>query len=114
MKLKKILISTLAITLILFLFGGLSQQFPWGVPTTQVVFSSEGKAEIFASNSKIHKFKANELTTEKFDDQFKGKISTLTTDKTFNWIVSTDVKNWQPINYFIREIIIQFFVGLFR
>jgi hypothetical protein len=112
MNTKKIILSTFIMGFILFFWGGLCQQFIWGVPTAQVVFSSETVPEHFG-NTKMLKLNPNELTTEKFDEQFKGKISTFTTDETFNWIVSTDVANWQPLNYVIREVVIQLFAGLF-
>ena len=59
---------------------------------------------------------SNEFTTEKFDDKFGGKISTLTTDKTFSWIISTDIANYNPLKYlafeFLTQLLVAFFLSL--
>jgi Mg2+/citrate symporter len=40
---KKILVSTLAATIILFLWSGVTQMFPWGVPTAQAISAQSSK-----------------------------------------------------------------------
>ncbi|WP_194777651.1 hypothetical protein [Pararhodonellum marinum] len=110
---KKIILSTLVSTVILFLWSGLTQMFPWGVPTAQSVFSqSEQQTESFQTADLIE-VPANSLTTDKFDEQFVNKISTLTTDQTFSWIISKPVGYYSASDYFIKEIITQLIVALF-
>lgn len=97
----------------LFLWSGLTQMFPWGVPTTQTISTqSNSQTESFQTPNLIE-LPPNSLTTEQFDDQFVNKISTLTTDKTFSWIISRPIETYNVSAYFIKEIITQFLVGLF-
>lgn len=110
---KKIIISTLTSTVILFLWSGLTQMFPWGVPTAQTISTqSNNQTESFQTPNLIE-LPPNTLTTEKFDEQFVNKISTLTTDKTFSWIITSPIDNYNISAYFIKEIVTQLLVGLF-
>lgn len=109
---KRLALSVLVITLMLFIFGGIAQMFPWGIPTVNNVYSNSidsdeflGKSGDFLYHEDVKKYEQYALTTEKFDEEFKGKISTFTTDKTFSYIVSTDIKNYNPMDYFIKQII---------
>lgn len=109
---KKIIISTIVSTVILFLWSGVSQMFPWGVPTAQPISSqTTTKTESFQTPNLVE-LPANSLTTDKFDEQFVNKISTLTTDKTFSWIITKPVDYYNVGNYFIKEIITQILVSL--
>jgi hypothetical protein len=109
---KKIIISTLVATLILFLWSGITQMFPWGVPTAQAISAqSIKKTESFQTPNLIE-LPSGTLTTAQFDTQMQGKISTLTTDQTFSWIISTPIANYNPMNYFVKEIFTQFFIAL--
>lgn len=109
---KKIIISTLVSTLILFLWSGLTQMFPWGVPTAQSIATQSNKQTESFQTPNLVELPANSLTTEKFDEQFANKISTLTTDKTFSWIIAKPVDYYNVGNYFIKEIITQLLVAL--
>lgn len=108
---SKVLLSTIVSTVILFLFNGLAQMLPWGVPSTQNVNVqtevSEGQSEV----ANFLKLAPNSLTTHAFDDQFVNKISTLSTDKTFSWIVTQPISE-EYGHYFIKEVITQLLVGL--
>jgi Mg2+/citrate symporter len=109
---KKIIISTIISTVLLFLWSGLTQIFPWGVPTAQTIASQTNKQTESFQTPNLIELPANSLTTNKFDEQFVNKISTLTTDKTFSWIVTKPVDYYNVGNYFIKEIITQLFVAL--
>ncbi|WP_375582798.1 hypothetical protein [Cyclobacterium xiamenense] len=110
---KKIIISTIVSTVILFLWSGITQIFPWGVPTAQSISSqTTAQTESFQTPNLVE-LPANSLTTEKFDEQFVNKISTLTTDKTFSWIISKPVEYYNVGNYFIKEIVTQLLVAMF-
>lgn len=110
---KKVIFSTVTSAVLLFLWSGVSQFFPWGVPTAQTVSTqSTNKTESFQTPNLIE-LPPNSLTSEKFDSQFVNKISTLTTDKTFSWIISSPIERYDVAGYFIREIVTQVLVGFF-
>jgi hypothetical protein len=109
---KKITLSVLVITVILFCFGGLAQMFPWGIPSTQVITAQAGgQTEAFQAPQEI-KMEAGTLTTDAFDEVMVGKISTLTTDKTFSWIISAPISRFDAGTYFALEILTQFLVAV--
>lgn len=110
---KKIILSTIISTVILFLWSGLSQMFPWGVPTTQTIVTQTNKQTESFQTPDLIELPAYSLTTEKFDEQFANKISTLTTDKTFSWIISAPIDKYDISGYFIKEIITQVIVAVF-
>jgi hypothetical protein len=108
---KKISLSILAITVILFCYGGLAQMFPWGIPSTQVITAQAGgQTEAFQAPQEI-KIESGTLTTHAFDEVMVGKISTLTTDKTFSWIISAPLSRYDAKTYFALEILTQFLVA---
>jgi len=110
---KKIIISTIASTIVLFLWSGITQIFPWGVPTTQTISTQTNKQTENFQTPNLIELPSNSLTTNKFDEQFVGKISTLTTDKTFSWIITTPIESYDITGYFIIEILTQLIVALF-
>ena len=112
-SLKRILLSIILMTAVLYIYSGMSQMLPWGVPTAQVVFSQDGEAQIFQSTADIQQFQPYEFTTPKFDEQFRNKISTLSTDETFNWIVSSDIGGYNPTRYLVLEFFTQLLVAVF-
>ena len=109
---KKIIISTLLGTLILFLWSGVTQMFPWGVPTAQSISAQSSKQTSSFQTPNLIELPAGTLTTAQFDDQMLGKISTLTTDKSFSWIISSPIAYYNVGNYFMREVVTQLFVAL--
>jgi hypothetical protein len=109
---NKIIISIIVSTILLFIWGGISQMLPWGISTTQNI-TVETKNNTDQSNiSNLTKLQPNELTTEKFDGQFLDKISTYSTDKTFSWIITQPIQK-DYSGYFIKEIITQLIVAIF-
>jgi hypothetical protein len=109
---KKIIISTIVSTVILFLWSGLTQLFPWGVPTAQAISSQTIKKTESFQTPNLIELPANSLTTENFDNQMVDKISTLTTDKTFSWIITKPTTYYNVGQYFMREVLTQFIVAL--
>jgi hypothetical protein len=109
---KKIVLSTLIGTLILFLWSGVTQMFPWGVPTAQAISAQSSKQTSSFQTPNLVELPAGTLTTAQFDDQMVGKISTLTTDKTFSWIISTPIAYYDVGSYFMKEVLTQLFVAL--
>lgn len=108
---KKLIFATLAMTVILFLWSGISQMFPWGVPSTQVVSTQSVPSAAFQVEN-VLELEAGTLTTDRFDEVFVNKISTLSTDKTFSWIISQPIDQYDAMRYFLFEIITQFLVAL--
>lgn len=95
----------------LFLFSGLSQALPWGVPTAQAVISTTSSVvDDFAPEDAVV-LPANALTTERFDAVVEGRVNTLTTDDTFSWIISIPVEAYDPATYLGLEAATQFAVG---
>ncbi len=105
---KKHLLALLVFTVLLFLWSGLTQILPWGVPTAQKITVQSDSAANRIPN--LIKLEPNTLTTNNFDSTFNNKISTYTTDKTFSWIVTQPLKT-DYTSYFISEIVTQFFIG---
>jgi hypothetical protein len=108
---KQVFISTLVAALILFLWSGVTQMFPWGVPTAQAISAQSAKKTDSFQTPNLVELPAGSLTTDKFDQQMVGKISTLTTDKSFSWIISSPIDYYNVSNYFIREVITQLLVA---
>jgi hypothetical protein len=106
---KRYLFSILAFTILLFMWSGLTQMLPWGIPTAQKITVQE--ESIANEPPNLIKLQPNTLTTEDFDSVFNHKISTYTTEKTFSWIITQPLKT-DYSSYFIGEIITQFLVGI--
>ena len=111
MKIMNLVVGIVVSGIILFLWSGLTQIFPWGVPSTNNIISSQSNQtkEIEASNLK--RFTVNKFTTAEFDQEMVNKVNTLTTDMTFSWIVTKPLSYYNPIHYFMREVLTQFLIG---
>ena len=106
---KKVTLSAVVSTAVLFLWSGVTQMLPWGVPTTQNVSVQTSTHDSEVPN--LVKLPVHSLTTEQFDAQFINKVSTYTTDETFSWIVTQPLRE-DYSTYFIVEAITQFVVAL--
>lgn len=109
---KKIVISTLVSTLILFLWSGMTQMLPWGISSTQNINVQTMDNQKQAEAPNILRFDKTLLVTEKFETQFNNKVSTLSSDKTFSWIVTQPIKS-DYSSYFITEALTQLLVAFF-
>lgn len=107
---KKYVLSALVFTILLFLWSGLTQMLPWGIPTSQKITVQSNS--IVNEIHNLIKLQPNTLTTNDFDSIFNHKISTYTTDSTFSWIITQPLKT-NYTSYFIGEVITQFLVGIF-
>ena len=105
---KKIIISTLVSAVILFLWSGITQMLPWGITSTQNI-STQANNQVDAPN--LIELSPGSLTTDQFETQFLGKISTLSTDHTFSWIITQPLQT-DYTGYFIKEFITQLSVGI--
>jgi hypothetical protein len=110
---KKVILSIIVSTIFLFIWNGLSQTFPWGVPSTQMLST---KSNLTADDTKMGRLVAlppNTFTTEKFDERFSNKVSTLVTDQSFSWIISKPISYYDMGAYFMKEILTQLIVAVF-
>lgn len=94
-----------ACTVVLFVWSGLSQLFPWGVPTVRNVAQTRAEPKSFGATPM--RFAPGELTTSGFDEVLGNGISTLTTERSFAWIVSVPIDRYDPTRYFLQEVVSQ-------
>jgi hypothetical protein len=92
-------------TVVLFLWSGLTQMFPWGVPTVQNVAQTSGDPDAFGAT--LTRLPPGALATPRFDVELGDGISTLTTDRSFAWIVSVPIERYDPVRYFATELATQ-------
>jgi hypothetical protein len=105
------LLATLVGTVVLFLWSGLAQALPWGVPRTQTLSTqSPGGVESFQTPNLVA-LPPGSLTTDAFDERMADRVSTLTTDRTFSWIVAKPIAYYRPAAYFAREAATQLVVA---
>lgn len=107
---KKFILSSFVFTIMLFVWSGLTQMLPWGIPAVQKITVQSGSTITHTPNQL--RLPPNSLTTSNFDSTFNHKISTYITDNTFSWIVTQPLKT-NYTGYFIGEVITQFLVGIF-
>jgi len=104
------LLCILSLTLVLFLWSGISQMFPWGVSSTQNV-SVQGIPDVDVAVSNMQHVPPNSLTTEAFDARFMGQISTYRTSRSFSWIVTQPLPK-SYTHYFLKEALSQLIVAI--
>jgi hypothetical protein len=109
---KKIVFATLVSALLLFVWSGVTQMLPWGVPTAQNITVQTSESEQNSSIPNLVQLPAGSLTTVEFDAQFINKISTYTTNDTFSWIVTQPVQN-NYTGYFVGEFITHLIFSIF-
>jgi hypothetical protein len=110
---KRITIAIVSSTVTLFMWNGLVQFFPWGVPTTQILNTQTSNTIDVKDMKNVITLSANSLTTNEFDEKCSNKISTLITDKTFSWIISKPTNSYNMGTYFMKEAVTQLLVSLF-
>jgi hypothetical protein len=99
-----------ACTVVLFVWSGASQIFPWGVPTVRSFAQTSGNPSSFGTA--LVKVAPGTLTTNAFDEQMGDGIYTLTTDRSFAWIVSVPLARYDPARYFLVELLCQLVCSL--
>jgi hypothetical protein len=110
---KNITLAVLVSTVVLFMWNGLVQFFPWGIPTTQILNTQAGNTIDVKEMKNVIALPANSLTTNEFDEKCNNKISTLITDKTFSWIIATPTNKYNMGTYFMKEAFTQLLVAIF-
>lgn len=107
---KKLILGIVTATVILFVWSGLSQLFPWGVPSANVINASTGVENFQAPDATS--FEPGTLVTQLFEEEMVGQVNTLTTDTTFSWIVTKPISYYNPGRYFLFEFITQFLTAI--
>lgn len=97
-------------TVVLVLWHGLAQLFPWGVASVSN-FSATSEATYVVSSSELEQAPPGTWTTEMFDEQLGGRISTLATDQSFSWIISARREHYRLQKYFAFHALTQFCVA---
>jgi len=72
---------------VLFLWYALAQFFPWGTASVSKFSATSGETYVLGVSG-LEKAPPGTWTTEAFEDQLGGRISTLATDRSFSWIVA--------------------------
>lgn len=103
-------LGTILTTVLLFVWSGVVQNFPWGVPSAQVLYqvSAEPEEERVPNARDVP---YHTLTTADFDREMVGRVTTLTTDNTFSWIVTRPIEEYDPVAYLGKEALTQMVVG---
>lgn len=109
---KRFTLSSISIAIILFFWSGLTQLFPWGVPTTKKLRTASDVVEKNFQANDLKSYPEYYFTTSEFDAQMVNKVNTLTTNHTFSWIVSKPISYYNPLRYFIVAFLIHFIVGI--
>ncbi len=97
--------------MVFFSWGFITQFLPWGVPVTQTVVSQRGNTSLFMAPNAIEE-PVRSLVTESFDTLMINKVSTLATDRTFSWIVSIPIQDYDMNRYFAFEMITQILISI--
>ena len=74
-------------TIVLFVWNGLTQFFPWGVGVVNQLSATSGEKYVFDAQ-RLEEAPAGTWTTQAFEDRLGDGISTLATDNSFSWIVA--------------------------
>ena len=98
--------------IVLVLWYGLTQLFPWG--TGSVSNFSATSSETYVSGPPgLEKASPGTWTTEAFEDRLGGRISTLATDRSFSWIVAAPREHYSIPRYFAFHALTQAAVAAF-
>ena len=99
-------------TIVLLLWYGLVQLFPWG--TGSVSNFSATSTETYVSGAQgLEEAPPGTWTTEAFEDQLGARISTLATDRSFSWIVAAPREHYSIPRYLAFHALTQAGVATF-
>lgn len=107
----KPLIATAAAGLSLFMWGGVTQMFPWG-PSSAHVISTETSPELGAFHLRAPIVETpGSQGTAAFDEAFSGRLGLLFTDNTVSWISSMPIAYYDGAAYLTRQAVTQVVVA---
>jgi hypothetical protein len=99
-------LAVVAGTIVLVVWYGLTQLFPWGTRSVSNFSATSGEAYASAA-PELLEAPAGTWTTEAFEDQLGGRISTLATDRSFSWIVAAPRESYSLPGYFAYQFVTQ-------
>ena len=103
--------ATSAAGLALFVWGGVTQMFPWG-PSSAHVISTETSPDLGAFHLRTPLVEApGSLGTAAFDEAFSGRLGLLFTDTTVSWISSMPIAYYDGAAYLTRQAVTQVIVA---
>ncbi len=103
--------TVLAMATVLFVWSGVTQCLPWGVPTTPQ-YDASGRPPHDMQSETTVRAAPGTWTTAAFDAQLGSSMLTLTTERTFAWIVAVPITAYDPARYFALELAAQLAVSL--
>lgn len=108
------LLQVLLVAVLLMLLGGASQALPWGIGSAQQLRQqSVGADREFGTKSdRVVDVAATPIVTAEFDRTTTNRVSTLTTDGSFSWIVTKPVAYYKPARYLSMEFLTQVLVAV--
>jgi ABC-type uncharacterized transport system permease subunit len=96
-------------TVVLFVLSGLTQALPIGLGSVKQVSQKHGAA---ALGKKVTDVRDAPIVTPTFDDVVTGEVTTLTTDRSFSWIVAKPLGYYNPARYLLKEALTQLLIAL--
>jgi hypothetical protein len=109
----ELILQVLLVTIVLVLLGGVSQMLPLGTGSAKVLRqTTTGSKEFGTSPDRVTDLTATPAVTAEFDRIMPDRVSTLTTDRSFSWIVSRPIAAYNPGRYFALEIATQLLVAI--
>lgn len=107
----KTLVATVAAGLALFIWGGVTQMFPWG-PSSAHVVTTETEPDLGAFHLQTPVVnEPGSLGTAAFDEAFSGRLGLLFTDSTVSWISSMPIAYYDGAAYLMRQAATQVIVA---
>ena len=104
-------IATAVAGLSLFLWGAVTQMFPWG-PSSAHVISTETSPDLGAFHLRAPVVEEpGSLGTAAFDEAFSGRLGLLFTDSTVSWISSMPIAYYDGAAYLTRQAVTQVVVA---
>ncbi|MBX9471654.1 hypothetical protein [Microcella sp.] len=101
----------LLVTVVLVLLNGVSQQVPWGIGSARQYRQSASGESARADEPKVVDVSSTPVVTAEFDERMAAQVSTLTTDRTFSWIISKPLSYYRPGRYLAIEVFTQALVA---
>ncbi|NYF18523.1 hypothetical protein HDC37_003388 [Microbacterium sp. AK009] len=103
-------LQTALAAVILIILGGVSQALPWGIGSARQM-AQRTSIDDDGAGPKVVDVSADPVTHGRFDSEMAGRVTTLTTDRTFSWIVSQPLSYYRPGRYLAWEIVTQVLVA---
>ena len=110
----ELIVQVLLVAVLLTILGGASQALPWGSGSAQQLRqqSMRRSREFGTKADQVVDVAANPIVTAEFDIVTRNRVSTLSTDNSFSWIVSKPIEYYKPARYLVLEFVTQVLVAV--